>query len=101
MSYCLFFRVRLILDYVRAVEAGELPHNHEIMRQAKALSDRLPVLESGRFQPDFYEQCNDGALVTYLGSVMKSCNGLNQFIGKFNVIHQKQGGGRRMRGLFF
>ena len=31
-------RVRLILDYVKAVEAGELPHNHEVMREAKALA---------------------------------------------------------------
>ena len=26
-------RVRLVLEYVRAVERGELEHNHEIMRQ--------------------------------------------------------------------
>ena len=27
-------RVKLVLEYVRAVERGELEHNHEIMRQA-------------------------------------------------------------------
>lgn len=94
-------RVRLILDYVKAVEAGELPHNHEIMRQAKALSDRLPVLEHDRFGPEFYTQCNDGALLAYLGVIMKSCNNLNQFISKFNVLYQRPGEGRRMRGIFF
>jgi hypothetical protein len=26
-------RVKIILRYVQAVEKGELPHNHEIMRQ--------------------------------------------------------------------
>ena len=62
---------------------------------------RLPVLESERFQPEFYTQCNDAALVAYLGSVMKSCSNLNQFINKFNVLYQRQGPGRRMRGLFF
>jgi COP9 signalosome complex subunit 6 len=94
-------RVRIILDYVRAVDAGEMPHNHEIMREAKALSSRLPVLEAERFKPEFYTQCNDAALLTYLGVIMKSCNNLNQFINKFGVLYQRPGGSRRMRGLFF
>lgn len=94
-------RVKLILEYVKAVEKGELPQNHEIMRQIKALSHRLPVLESERFQPEFLTQSNDVALMTLLGSVMKSANNLNQFVNKFNVVYQRPGLGRRMRGLFF
>ncbi len=39
--YSYFFnRVRLILDYVKAIESGELPMNHEILREAKALANR-------------------------------------------------------------
>ncbi|XP_059089395.1 COP9 signalosome complex subunit 6-like [Tigriopus californicus] len=95
-------RVQVILRYVREVHAGALPFNHDVMREAKALADRLPVLESARFQPEFYTQCNDAALLTYLGTIMKSCNHLNQFIKKFNVLYQRQGGhGRRLRGMFF
>jgi len=94
-------RVRLVLEYVKAVERGELPHNHEIMRQVRALSHRLPVLEPTRFRPEFYTQCNDVALMALLGSVMKSANNLNQFVNKFNTVYQKQGMGRRMRGIFF
>merc|ERR1711964_50588 len=97
-------RVSLILDYVRAVEAGELPHNHEILREAKALADRLPVLESNdKFKPEFYTQCNDVALMTMMGTIHKSCNDLVQFINKFNLLYQRQGAGcgRRMRGIFF
>eukprot|EP00088_Acartia_fossae_P037829 TRINITY_DN3905_c0_g1_i12.p1 TRINITY_DN3905_c0_g1~~TRINITY_DN3905_c0_g1_i12.p1 ORF type:complete len:328 (-),score=104.68 TRINITY_DN3905_c0_g1_i12:215-1198(-) len=92
-------RVKLILQYVKAVEKGELPHNHEIMRQIKSLSHRLPVLQSDRFNPQFLTQCNDVALMTLLGTVMKSANNLNQFVNKFSVSHQRQSG-RRMRGLF-
>ena len=51
-------RVRLVLEYVRAVERGELEHNHEIMRQVRALSHRLPVLESERFRPEFFNNVN-------------------------------------------
>jgi len=94
-------RVRLVLEYVKAVDRGELEHNHEIMRQIRALSHRLPVLESGRFKPEFYTQCNDVALMALLGTVMKSANNLNQFVNKFNTVYQRQGMGRRMRGIFF
>jgi COP9 signalosome complex subunit 6 len=94
-------RVKLILEYMKAVERGELPRNHEILRQVRALSHRLPVLESSRFQPDFFTQANDVALMTLLGSVMKSANNLNQFVNKFNLVYQRQSIGRRMRGLFF
>jgi len=94
-------RVKLILEYVKAVEKGEVPHNHEIMRQIRALSHRLPVLESQRFKPEFYTQCNDVALMALLGTVMKSANNLNQFVNKFNTVYQRQGMGRRMRGIFF
>ena len=94
-------RVKLVLEYVRAVERGELEHNHEIMRQVRALSHRLPVLESERFRPEFFTQCNDVALITLLGTVMKSANNLNQFVNMFNTVYHKQGMGRRMRGIFF
>merc|ERR1712066_537881 len=91
-------RVKIVLEYVKAVERGELEHNHEIMRQIRALSHRLPVLESERFKPEFYTQCNDVALITLLGTVMKSANNLNQFVNMFNTVYHKQGMGRRMRG---
>ena len=95
-------RVALIRDYVKAVEAGQLPLNHEVIREANALTARLPVLQTELFQPQFYKQCNDAALMTLMGSVQKSCNDLMQFINKYNVLHQRQWvSGRRMRGIFF
>merc|ERR1711992_414565 len=95
-------RVALIRDYVKAVEAGELTLNHDIIREANALTARLPVLQADLFQPQFYNQCNDAALMTLMGSVQKSCNNLMQFIHKYNVLHQRQWvSGRRMRGIFF
>ncbi|XP_071798663.1 COP9 signalosome complex subunit 6-like [Asterias amurensis] len=94
-------RVKLILDYVKAVQAGEVPRNHEILRDAYSLCHRLPVLSSERFDTDFYNQCNDVSLMAYLGTITKGCNTINQFVNKFNVLYDRQGMGRRMRGLFF
>jgi COP9 signalosome complex subunit 6 len=97
----LYTRVRLVLEYIRAVEAEQLPRNHEILREAYSLCHRLPVLSSSHFKGDFYHQCNDVCLMTYLGTITKGCNTINQFVNKFNVLYDRQGMGRRMRGLFF
>ena len=95
-------RVALIRDYVKAIESEELPLNHDIIREIAALASRLPVLQADHFQPQFYTQCNDAALMSLMGSIQKSCNNLMHFIHKYNVLHQRQVvSGRRMRGLFF
>lgn len=94
-------RVKLILEYIRAVEAGEIPKNLDILREAYSLCYRLPVLNTDKFKEDFFNQCNDVCLMAYLGALTKGCNTVNQFVNKFNVIHDRHSMGRRMRGLFF
>lgn len=94
-------RVRLIAEYVRASQRGEVPFNHEILREINALAHRLPVLSSEKFRGDFYNQCNDVALMSYLGTITKCCNTMNRFINRFNLLHERLAMGRRMRGLFF
>lgn len=34
---------------------GEVPFNHEILREANALCHRLPVLNTFKFKTDFYD----------------------------------------------
>lgn len=97
----LHYRVKLVLAYVKAVENGTLQPNQEILREAYSLSQRLPVVQTPTFQQEFYTQCNDVGLITYLGAITKGCNDMNQLVSKFNVLYDRQGMGRRMRGLFF
>ncbi|XP_033219980.1 COP9 signalosome complex subunit 6-like [Belonocnema kinseyi] len=94
-------RVKLVLRYVQAVESGELQGNHEVLRAACSLGHRLPVLNSPKFKADFYNQCNDFGLMTYLGIITKGCNDSNQFVNKFNILYDRQGFARRLRSLFF
>uniref|UniRef100_A0A0A9YIF8 COP9 signalosome complex subunit 6 n=1 Tax=Lygus hesperus TaxID=30085 RepID=A0A0A9YIF8_LYGHE len=94
-------RVRLVLDYLRMVETGKLPRSHDVLRDAYSLSHRLPVIQSPRFHGDYYNQCNDVGLMTYLGTITKGCNDMNQLVNKFNLLYDRQGLGRRMRGIFF
>lgn len=53
------------------------------------------------YPPSPSQQCNDVGLMAYLGTITKTCNTMNQFVNKFNVLYDRQGIGRRMRGLFF
>lgn len=94
-------RVRLILDYIKAVRDGKVAPNHEILREAYSLCHRLPVLSSDAFKAEYYNQCNDVDLMTYLGTITKGCNTINQFVDKFNFLYDRQGMGRRMKGFFF
>ncbi|KAI8130934.1 COP9 signalosome complex subunit 6 [Lucilia cuprina] len=94
-------RIKIVLKYIKEVEAGKLAANQEILREIYALSHRLPVMQGGAFQEEFYTQCNDVGLISYLGSMTKGCNDMNHFVNKFNVLYDRQGSGRRMRGLYF
>eukprot|EP00794_Sanderia_malayensis_P010995 gene10995-12158_t len=97
----LFNRVKTILEYVKAVKAGEVPMNHEIIRDCLSLCQRLPVIDSAQFKEEFFDQCNDVMLMTYLASITKGCNTANDFINKFNITYDRHGFGRRMRGLLY
>lgn len=94
-------RIKLVLKYIKDVEAGKLSANQEILREIYALSHRLPVMQGSAFKEEFYTQCNDVALISYLGSMTKGCNDMNHFVNKFNVLYDRQGSGRRMRGLYY
>lgn len=95
-------RVKLVLQYIKAVENGELEPNQEILREAYAMSHRLPVVQGVDFQQEFYAQSNDVALITYLGALTKGCNEMNHFVNKVNLLNEKQeGAGRRVRSILF
>lgn len=94
-------RIALILQYIQAVEKGEVPKDHDVLREVYSLCYRLPVLSTLRFKEDYYNQCSDVCLMAYLGAMTKGCNTMNQFVNKFNMLYDRQGMGRRMRGLFF
>lgn len=94
-------RVRLILDYVQAVQAGELPRNHQILREINSLCHQLPAIDTMQFKEDFFTQCNDIVLMSYLASMTKGCDIMNTFITKLNTLFDRHGMGRRIRGLFY
>lgn len=91
-------RVKLVLEYLRGIESGKLPKNHDILRDVYSLSHRLPVVQGQLFHQEFYNQCNDVGLMTYLGIITKGCNDMNQLVNKFNLLYDRQASfGRRLK----
>jgi len=64
--------------------------NHEILRDVSCLCSKLPVLDSSKFESEFYsvrniastytpsflsqQQTNDVMLMSYLATITKGCN---------------------------
>jgi len=93
-------RLRLILDYLKAVAEGKLPQNDEILRQCAVLKHCLPVVSGPKFDQAFGMQCSDISLVAYLGVNTKTCWLLNKLVNKVNALQDHRGGGfRRGKGL--
>ncbi|XP_047129838.1 COP9 signalosome complex subunit 6 [Hydra vulgaris] len=97
----LYSRIETILQYVKAVQNGEIPLNQEIMRECLSLCQRLPVLNTNSFKEDLLKQYNDVSLMSYLAVITKGCNISNEMIAKLNALPDRHGGGRRVRGLLF
>jgi len=90
-------RVKLILEYMKAVQNGTLPASRDILRDVFALCRHLPVVNSDDFREEYYNQCNDVGLQAYLGTLTKCCDTINQYIDRFNILYERQLG-RRLSG---
>lgn len=97
-------------DYARSVRANVAIARrrwHGIPRRIfygkwSALSDGCGCWCSGFYTRGWYsQQSNDVGLITYLGILTKGCNMMNNLVNKFNVLYDRQGMSRRMRGIFF
>ncbi|CAM8992453.1 unnamed protein product [Rhodiola kirilowii] len=88
-------RVSVLHQYLRAMEKGEVPCDHSLIRQMSSLLRRLPAIESEKFQDDFLMEYNDTLLIAYLAMFTNCSSTMNELIDKFNVAydrHTRRGG---------
>jgi len=88
-------RIKVIHQFLKDVSQGKLEADHKILRQIKGLCNRLPTMQSLDFKEDLLSEYNDALLVTYLATITKSTNMVNEVVDKFNVAFGSQG---RRRG---
>lgn len=90
-------RIKIILDYSKNVKNKTIPTDHNILRDILNLCHRLPIMNADYLNEEFYLQCNDVSLITYLGILTKCTNTINQFANKFNILMDRPGPSRRIR----
>jgi len=90
-------RVKILLAYLQASREGKLPRDHGLLRRLASLVNQLPAIDTAQFQQEFINEYNDALLVTYLSTMTKGANGVNEMIDKFNVSYDRSS---RRRGFF-
>lgn len=90
-------RVDIIRRYLKAVADGEVPADHELLRQIKSLCAKLPAMDTPSYHEEFLQDYNNTLLVTYLGSITKGMGSINELIDKYNSAFDKHS---RRRGIF-
>eukprot|EP00029_Vermamoeba_vermiformis_P000889 TRINITY_DN11064_c0_g1_i1.p1 TRINITY_DN11064_c0_g1~~TRINITY_DN11064_c0_g1_i1.p1 ORF type:complete len:307 (-),score=117.14 TRINITY_DN11064_c0_g1_i1:104-1024(-) len=90
-------RIKSIVTYLEAVKAGKLPADQSVLRRLSSLVNLLPAIESANFNNEFLSEYNDALLVTYLASITKTSNSMNEMIDKFNITFDRH---TRRRGFY-
>ncbi|XP_078443835.1 COP9 signalosome subunit 6A [Wolffia australiana] len=83
-------RIKLVYQYLLAMQRGDLPVDNSLLRQVSSLMRRLPAIESEKFQDDFLMEFNDTLLVTYLAMLTSCSSTLNELVDKFNTSYERQ-----------
>jgi len=86
----LAIRLRILRKFLEAVKTQSVPVDHGLLRQLGSLCTQLPSLHSDQLKHDFISEYNDSLMITYLASITKGTNGLNEMVEKFNAVHDKQ-----------
>jgi COP9 signalosome complex subunit 6 len=95
-------RVELIIKYLQLVNEGKIEKDYEMLRKISSLCHRLPTVDSDQFRKDYTKEMNEVLLITYMATITKGTNVLNDVIEKYNVCYERRrGGGGRSGGLPF
>ncbi|KAL0082436.1 maintenance of mitochondrial structure and function-domain-containing protein [Phycomyces blakesleeanus] len=85
----LYARIQFLQSYLRDTKAGLVPVDHDIMRQIASVCRRSPVIDQIAFEDQYSTEYNDILLVTYLATITKGMNTLNDLIDKHNLVHSR------------
>jgi len=90
-------RLKIITRFVQETKAGKIPPDAGLLRSINALCHLLPAIDTEKFKEDFLTEYNDALLVTYLATITKTSNAINEMIEKFNITYDRH---TRRRGFY-
>lgn len=89
-------RLKVVHQFLKDTKEGKIKTDHAILRQIKGMCNRLPAANALDFKEGFVSEYNDALLVTYLASITKSANIVNDVVDKFNLTFAQ----RRRQHMF-
>jgi len=90
-------RVKLIIAFLEQQKSGQIPVDYSLLRRINSLTNLLPTIDGDSFTQEFLNEYNDTLLSTYLSSITKASDALNELIDKFNVTYDRN---TRRRGFY-
>jgi len=90
-------RIKILLSYLEATKNSKVPIEFGLLRRIESLVNQLPAIDTSQFQQEFINEYNDALVITYLATMTKGSNVINEMIDKFNVSYDR---GARRRGFF-
>ena len=82
-------RVTVMVDYLRAVQRGQAEPDFALLRQVASLCDMLPTGDTPALAGDFMRDYNDALMVSYLATVTKNANAVNDLSEKFMLVNAR------------
>jgi len=90
-------RIKLLVTFLHAQKSGEIPYDYSLLRRINSLTNLLPAIDGDNFTQEFLNEYNDTLLSTYLSSITKASNAINELVDKFNVTYDRNS---RRRGFY-
>lgn len=87
-------RIKVIQAYLEGARRGDHPVDLNLLRHVKALCNKLPAIDSDKFNESFLTSYQDSLLIAYLGMLTKGCNAMNEVVDKYNVLNERSRGRR-------
>jgi len=83
-------RIVQLRAYIAAVAQGSVAPNHVALRALRGLLSRLPVVESSSFAEDTMRATNDVLLMSYLATLTKGCNAMNEMMDHASILRRSR-----------
>jgi len=90
-------RIKILAKFLEETKNGTVAPDHGLLRRISSLTSQLPATNTQNFKQEFLREYNDTLLITYLASITKGNNAINDLIDKFNVTYERHS---RRRGFF-
>ncbi|KAJ4872971.1 COP9 signalosome complex subunit 6b [Raphanus sativus] len=89
-------RIRVLFQYLVAMQKGDIPCDNSLLRQASSLLRSLPAAHSEKFDDKFLMEYNDKLLMSYLAMITNCTSNMNEVVDKFKTAYAKKSrtGGR-------